>query len=178
MGDSGATYLGGELDPVHGVLGAVVVGGAPVQVELAEPVGPAERPAPQHCGGWGGRGVSAPCPAAPPRPRRRCARAGPSLRGEGPARWPPAQSQVPGRRRTKVSPFCLARLLVLLRLKRQCHTCENRRNRAGGRLGCRQTTCGRPWVAVAGTRGAGACALRPPHAACWLRVLGQAARPF
>lgn len=64
MGDSGATYLGGELDPVHGVLGAVVVGGAPVQVELAEPVGPAERPAPQHCGGWGGRGQRAlPCGA-------------------------------------------------------------------------------------------------------------------
>lgn len=60
MGDSGATYLGGELDPVHGVLRAVVVGGAPVQVELAEPVGPAERPAPQHCGGWGDAGSARP----------------------------------------------------------------------------------------------------------------------
>lgn len=45
----GGSYLGGVLHPVHGVLGAVVVGGAPVQVELAQAVGPAERAAPQHC---------------------------------------------------------------------------------------------------------------------------------
>lgn len=77
-GDSGATYLGGELDPVHGVLGAVVVRGAPVQVELAEPVGPAERPAPQHCGG--DAGSARPARAAPP--RRRGRRAGPSLRAK------------------------------------------------------------------------------------------------
>lgn len=43
------SYLGGVLHPVHGVLRAVVVGGAPVQVELAQAVGPGERATPQHC---------------------------------------------------------------------------------------------------------------------------------
>lgn len=44
-----ASYLCRVLDSIHRVLGAVVIRGAPVQVELAEPVRSTERAAPQHC---------------------------------------------------------------------------------------------------------------------------------
>lgn len=140
VGDSGATYLGGELDSVHGVLGAVVVRGAPVQVELAEPVGPAERPAPQHCAGRGG--VSAPCPCPDPdgAPRAKVTPRGPSLRTKAGRAGLPHRTKSLDEGERMVSPFCLIRLLVLLLSKR--HVCENKRRRAGGQLGCRQTTCG------------------------------------
>lgn len=110
-GDSGATYLGGELDPVHGVLGAVVVRGAPVQVELAEPVGPAERPAPQHCGGDAGSAR----PARAATPGGGDAARGPVC-GRRRARWPPSQNQVPGRSPTNgfsLLPYSFARFITL-----------------------------------------------------------------
>lgn len=49
VSQGGGSYLGSILHPVHSVLRAMVVCRAPVQVELAQAVGPAERAAPQHC---------------------------------------------------------------------------------------------------------------------------------
>lgn len=43
------SYLCCVLDSIHAVLRAVVVRGAPVEVELAEPVGRSERTTSQHC---------------------------------------------------------------------------------------------------------------------------------
>lgn len=49
VNDSCASYLRCVLDSIHSVLGAVIIRGTPVQVELAEPVGSTERTTPQHC---------------------------------------------------------------------------------------------------------------------------------
>lgn len=45
------SYLSRVLDAVDDVLGAVLVAGAPVQVQLAQAVGAAQRAPPQHCVG-------------------------------------------------------------------------------------------------------------------------------
>ena len=49
VGPVRSPYLCCVLDSIHAVLRAVIVRGAPVEVELAEPVGRSEGTTSQHC---------------------------------------------------------------------------------------------------------------------------------
>lgn len=60
-------YLCRVFHAVYDVLGAVVVGGAPVQVQLAQAVGAGERPPSQHCKDTASAPATTPTHAFPPR---------------------------------------------------------------------------------------------------------------